>query len=210
MVDAAAERTRSAPERARGLTRRNQREWIAAAFRLRRHLAIAVRRQRARRRARQSVPAHGRGRRSMHPASRPAESDVLRDGRSERPLHRQRLVARCRVLARARAVEKRDGLVLARAAREPERQRSATRPHVCAGSRARSVRRRAHERVLREPVRRSHAVVAPDAGHAWWHRGRISWRATVIRGASSARCAKARHSRRMRCSFTDSRIEKEP
>ena len=43
-------------------------------------------------------------------------------------------------------------------------QRSGARHHVCAGPGAGSVRRRAHERVLREPIHRSHTPGAPDAG----------------------------------------------
>ena len=82
-------------------------------------------------------------------------------------------------------------MVLARAPAEHDAFAAAARSHLCAGPRARAVRRRAPQRVLREPVRRSHAAAASDARL----RGRIAAESggggpqSVVR--RSARCATA-------------------
>ena len=97
-------------------------------------------------------------------------------------------------------------MVLARAAREHELPASiSSRSHLRAGRRARAVRRRAAERVLRQPVRRSHAAVASRRAASWSRRARTSRSTAAIRGRSSARCAKARRSATDALQLTGSR-----
>ena len=101
----------------------------------------------------------------VHAAARTAKPDA--PGATGRPcLDRRGSLAPDRIFDCADARSGRAGVVLAGAAHQPIGTDAGSRPDLCAGPGTGALWRGAHERVLRQPVSRSHAAARPPARSA--------------------------------------------